>query len=192
MPGAVWEFPGSCVVTRMECVGKPQRAGLKPSQIPKGEGRLSNSEIGWECVPPFPSRTWFSESGRGSDGPVCPSFLKRVMTVEVVSGLGTRKQVPEPHLTRRRISSDLCGKPTSMIQGVSEPHCPKCLPAVPPWLRAQIEPGSSLRSHRGACTVSTRGPHFWGPTCGRDSRAVSTAKWEPEEDVCKFPAPRSV
>lgn len=43
----VWEFPGSCLLlTGMECVGKPLRAGLRPAQAHKGEGRTSDWAAG--------------------------------------------------------------------------------------------------------------------------------------------------
>lgn len=51
MAGAVWEFPGSCLVTRMECVGKPQRAGLKPFQIPEvGRRDRQTWRLGGVCA----------------------------------------------------------------------------------------------------------------------------------------------
>lgn len=42
----VWEFPGSCLLTGMECVGKPLRAGLRSAQAHKGEGRTSDWAAG--------------------------------------------------------------------------------------------------------------------------------------------------
>lgn len=42
----LWEFPGSCLVTGVECVDKPLRAGLKPTHIPQGEGRAQTLRLG--------------------------------------------------------------------------------------------------------------------------------------------------
>lgn len=94
--------------------GQTPESRTETSQKPKGEGRVSHSDVGWECAPHFHLDTWFSESGRGSDGPVCPSFLKRVMPWRWFQdwGPGSRSQSPT-HEEEEKFRPG--GKPTSVI-----------------------------------------------------------------------------
>lgn len=141
--------------------------------------------------PSFPSRTWFSESGRGSDGPVCPSFLKRVMPQRWFQdwGPGSRSQSPT-HEEEEKFRP--CGKPTSVIRGVSEPPATSSTAPITFLLSHPAECSdqtrSPLYSHRGAGTGSTWDPHFWGSTCGWDLEGCLQQSGS-QRRACKVPCP---
>lgn len=146
----LWEFPGSCPVTGMECVGKPLRAGLTPAQVPTGEGRGRLGEWVGVCASISVRDPGFTESGGQGRWAVSPSFLRRVVT-RVISGLETGEQAPELPLGRRGVSSDACGKgsepptpPSPTAHGVS-------LPPPPPRAQTKSEAPRSPLPHFREC-----------------------------------------
>lgn len=147
----LWEFPGGCPVTGMECVGKPLRAGLTPAQVPTGEGRGRLGEWVGVCASISVRDPGFTESGGQGRWAVSPSFLRRVVT-RVISGLETGEQAPELPLGRRGVSSDACGKgsepspprPRPTARGVS-------LPPPPPRAQTKSEAPRSPLPHFREC-----------------------------------------
>lgn len=70
----LWEVPGSCLVTGMECVGKALRAGLTPAQVPTGVGRGRPGEWVGPCASISVRDSGFTENGGRAGGPLALPF----------------------------------------------------------------------------------------------------------------------
>lgn len=92
-----------------------------------------------------------------------PLLSEKGDDMEVVSGLGTRKQVPEPHLTRRRVSSDLWETNLYDPGGLRAPNCLAPLPKMSPCSPTLAE--GSERTWK-LLALPTEGPAQSAPGAG--------------------------
>lgn len=125
---------------------------------------------------------------------MCPSFLKRVMPQRWFQdwGPGSRSQSPT-HEEGEKFRP--CGKPTSVIRGVSEPPAtsptaPNYLPTLSPELSAQIRPEAPCTPTEGQAQALPGTRTSGGPLVDGTSRAVCS-KVGARGGRVKFPAAHS-